>query len=138
MSVGWFTSDSLEKPFQWCDKIGQGHPDPDIGYAEGKFYLVTQQKTDYVSPGPWVEQVTARAGVDTDNDGKADRWTDWQEIKESYSQHPGFAKQIDKTPAAIDLKELPAGFGFQFEFQLTDTTGNKSKPVVDRVTLSFK
>jgi hypothetical protein len=138
MSVGWFTSESLGEPFQWCDKIGRGHPDPDIGFAEGKFYLVTQQKTDYLSPGPWVEKVEARVGVDTDNDGKADRWTDWQEIKESYSQHPGFAKQIDKTAAAIDLKDLPAGFGFQFEFQLTDTTGNKSKPIVDRVTLNFQ
>lgn len=32
--------------------------------------------TDYVSPGPWVETVEARVGVDTDNDEKIDKWTD--------------------------------------------------------------
>ena len=50
MSVGWFTSPSIDKQFTWCDKIGNGHPDPDIAFAEGQFYLATQQKTDYVTP----------------------------------------------------------------------------------------
>lgn len=138
MAVGWFTSSDINKPFTWCDKIGQGHPDPDIGFAEGRFYLVTQQKTDYTSPGPWVEKVEARAGVDTDNDGQVDRWTEWQDIKETYTQRKGFAKQIDKTPATLDLKALPAGFGFAFEFRVTDTTENKSKPMMDRVRVVFE
>lgn len=138
MSVGWFTSPSIDEQFTWCDKIGQGHPDPDIGFAEGRFYLVTQQQTDFVSPGPWVEKVGARVGVDTDDDGKVDQWTDWQEIKETYSQHEGFTKQIKKTAAAINLEQLPAGHGFQFEFRMTDTTENKSKPLIDRVTLKFE
>jgi hypothetical protein len=138
MSVGWFTSASLDEEFVWCDKIGNGHPDPDIGFAEGQFYLATQQKTDYVSPGPWVESVTVRVGVDTNNDGSADQWTKWQEVKEKYSQIKGFAKQIEKTPAAINLSSLPAGYGFQFEMKLIDTTENKSKPMVDRVTVSWK
>lgn len=138
MAVGWFTSSDINKPFTWCDKIGKGHPDPDVGFANGQFYLVTQQKTDYISPGPWVEQVQARAGVDTDNDGQIDQWTPWQEVKETYKQRKGFAKQIDKTPAAIDLTSLPAGHGFAFEFRVTDTTDNKSKPMIDRVTLRFK
>ena len=34
MSVGWFTSASIDKPFTWCDHIGTGHPDPDIAFAE--------------------------------------------------------------------------------------------------------
>lgn len=50
MSVGWFTSPSLDEQFTWCDHIGKGHPDPDIAFAEGQFYLATQQDTDYVSP----------------------------------------------------------------------------------------
>jgi len=137
MSVGWFTSPSLDKPFTWCDKIGNGHPDPDIGFAEGRFYLFTQQKTDYVSPGPWVEKVEVRVGVDTTGDGKLDQWTDWRPVKESYSQRKGFAKQVDKTPARLDLKDLPPGHGFGFELRMTDTTANKSKPMLDRVTLSF-
>lgn len=137
MSVGWFTSPSINEPFTWCDKIGRGHPDPDIAFAEGRFYLATQQKTDYVSPGPWVETIQVRVGVDTDNDGTVDRRTEWAELEESYDYLPGFAKQIARTPAQLDLSDLPAGYGFQVELRLTDSTDNKSKPIVDRVTLSL-
>lgn len=137
MSVGWFTSSDINKPFKWCDKIGNGHPDPDIGFAEGKFYLFTQQKTDYTSPGPWVEKVEVRVGVDTNNDGKADTWTDWSEVKETYDYRKGFSKHVDTTPAQIDLKDLPEGFGFAFEFRLTDKTENKSKPMINRVSVEF-
>lgn len=138
MSVGWFTSSSIDGPFKFCNHIGKGHPDPDICFAEGKFYLVTQMKTDYVSTGPWVESVEARVGVDTKGDGKIDYWGEWQEVKESYDYTPGFAKQVQKAPASIDLSDLPEGFGFQFEVKLTDTTENNSKPTLDKVTLEFK
>jgi hypothetical protein len=137
MSVGWFTSSSIDKQFTWCDNIGNGHPDPDVAFAEGQFYLATQQKTDYVSPGPWVETVESRVGVDTDNDEKIDKWTDWTELKESYDYTPGFSKQIASTPAELDLSKLPAGYGFQIELRLTDSTGNKSKPIVERMSMSF-
>ncbi len=138
MSVGWFTSPSLDKEFTWCDKIGKGHPDPDICFAEGRFYLVTQQATDYTSPGPWVETVEARVGVDTTGDGGVDHWSDWQVVKETYDYTPGFAKQIKRTPASVDLARLPDGFGFQFEIRMTDTTENKSKPMLDKVTVKFE
>ncbi len=138
MACGWFTSSDINKPFKWCDKIGNGHPDPDIGFAEGKFYLWTQQKTDWTSPGPWVEKVEARVGVDTDNDGKLDKWTEWQEVKETYDYRKGFSKQVNKTAAKLDLNGLPAGFGFGFEFRMTDTTMNKAKPMMDKVTLTFE
>ena len=137
MSVGWFTSPSINKPFKWCDKIGKGHPDPDVAFAEGKFYLATQQNTDYVSPGPWVETVEARVGVDVDNDGKINEWTDWTKVKEAYDYIPGFSKQVKRTPAELDLSKLPAGFGFQIELRLTDSTKNKSKPMIESMTLSF-
>jgi len=138
MSVGWFTSPSIDGPFTWCDKIGTGHPDPDIGFAAGRFYLFTQQKTDYVSPGPWVEKVEVHVGVDTDNDGKLDQWTDWTEVKETYDYTPGLSKHVKKTPAKLKLKDLPAGTGFGFELRMTDTTANKSKPMLDRVSLTFE
>lgn len=138
MAVGWFTSPSIDEEFTWCDKIGSGHPDPDIAFAEGQFYLATQMKTDYVSPGPWVETVEARVGVDADNDGKMDQWTEWSEIKESYDYIKGFSKQIARTPAKLDLTKLPAGYGFQIELRLTDSTDNKSKPIIERMTLSFQ
>ena len=138
MSVGWFTSPSIDEQFTWCDKIGKGHPDPDVAFAEGRFYLATQQKTDYVSPGPWVETVEARVGVDTDRDEKIDQWTDWAKLKESYDYVKGFSKQIARTPAQLDLAKLPAGYGFQVQLRLTDSTENKSKPIIDRMTLSFR
>ena len=138
MAVGWFTTSDVNKEFQWCDKIGKGHPDPDIGFAEGRFYLWTQQATDYVSDGPWVEKVEARLGVDTDNDGKIDQWSDWQQLKESYDYIKGFSKQIARTPATLDASKLPAGFGFAFELKLADTTENKSKPMIDRVIIDFE
>ena len=137
MSVGWFTSSSIDEQFKWCDNIGSGHPDPDVAFAEGKFYLATQQKTDYTSPGPWVETVEARVGVDIDNDQKIDQWTDWTQVKESYDYIKGFSKQVAKAPAELDLSKLPAGFGFQVELKLTDSTENKSKPMIDRLSVSF-
>jgi len=79
-----------------------------------------------------------RVGVDTDNDGKIDQWTDWNEVKESYDYIPGFAKQVAKTPAKMDLSKLPEGFGFQYEVRVTDTTENASKPMLDKIELSFK
>lgn len=138
MSVGWFTSSSIDEPFTWCDKIGNGHPDPDVAFAEGQFYLATQQKTDYISPGPWVETVEARVGVDTDNNREIDQWTDWTELKESYDYIPGFSKQISRTPAELDLSSLPAGHGFQVQLRLTDSTDNKSKPIIERLSVTFE
>ena len=135
MSVGWFTSSSIDQQFTWCDKIGNGHPDPDIAFAEGKFYLATQQKTDFTSPGPWVESVTVRVGVDVDNDGKVDQWTDWAEVKENYDYIEGFSKQVKRTPAQLDLSKLPKGFGFQVELKIEDTTENKSKPIIEGLNL---
>ncbi len=137
MSVGMFTSSSIDKPFTFFGNIGKGHPDPDICFAEGRFYLATQQNADFISDGPWVETVQVRAGVDTDNDAKVDQWSDWQTVKETYDHIPGFAKQIKKTAAKMDLSKLPEGYGFQFELKLTDSTKNNSKPILDKVTIEF-
>lgn len=138
MSVGWFTSPGLDEPFTWCDHIGNGHPDPDIGFAEGRFYLFTQQKTDYTSPGPWVEKVEVRVGVDTSGDGKLDEWTDWTDTKETYDYHATLSKHVERTPAKVDLSALPSAHAVGFELRLTDTTENKSKPLVDKVTIAFE
>lgn len=138
MSVGWFTSPSIDEEFTWCDHIGNGHPDPDVAFAEGQFYLATQQKTDFVSPGPWVETVETRVGVDTDNDQQVDEWTEWTELKEAYDYIEGFSKQIARAPAELNLSGLPAGYGFQIELRLNDSTANKSKPIVEKLTLSFQ
>ena len=138
MSCAWFTSSSLDKQFEFCGKIGQGHPDPDITFAEGKFYMITQFSQDFVSPGPWVESVKGRAGVDTDGDGNMDEWTDWQDLKEEYSHKKGYARQVNRKPAAIDTSKLPAGHGFLFELKIEDKTENESKPVIEKVTLNFE
>jgi hypothetical protein len=138
MSAAWFTSESLDQPFTLCGNIGHGHPDPDITFAEGQFYLITQFNEDFVSPGPWVDGVQGRAGVDTDNDGKIDQWTKWQSVKESYDHKPGYAKHVVKTPAVIDTKILAKGYGFQFEIKVTAPNGAVAKPVLDKVTVGFE
>ena len=135
--IGWFTSSSLDQPFEFCGEIGQGHPDPDIGFAEGKFYLITQTANDYISSGPWVEKVEARVGVDTTNNGEIDSWSKWSEMKESYDYIKGFSKQIKRTPAMLNLADLAAGFGFQIEVKISDSTSNASKPLIESLDLSF-
>ncbi|MFC1760787.1 hypothetical protein ACFL6U_01750, partial [Planctomycetota bacterium] len=97
----------------------------------------TQTTSDYVSPGPWVETVEVRVGVDTNNDGAIDQRTDWQAVKETYDYIPGFSKQVAKTPAKMDLSDLPKGYGFQFEVKITDSTENDSQPQLDKVSFTF-
>jgi len=91
-----------------------------------------------VSPGPWVETVTARVGVDVNQDGQVDEWSDWQQVQESYHYIPGFSRQVAKTPAALDLSSLPAGYGFQVEFKIEDSTENKSKPIIESLELVYE
>jgi len=137
MRMARFHTDDLNKEFQWSGEIGKGfHPDPSVGFAEGKFYLIMQRATDFVSPGPWVDGVEARAGVDEDGDGTIDEWTDWEGVKESYSQKPGFARIVDVAPAKVDTGKLPAGQGFAFEYR-TSRLDNGVQPIMDRVSLEF-
>ena len=138
MTVARFTSDSIYKQYQRVGTLGSGHPDPTIGFAEGRFYLITQMRTDYVSPGPWVEGVQARGGVDIDNDGIIDQWTGWQAISETYDYTPGYARVVDVAPARLDLSGLPEGYGFQFEFTIDNTVVSGVSPIMDRVEINFK
>ncbi|MFH5803726.1 hypothetical protein [Alienimonas sp. DA493] len=137
--VGRWTSDALDKKFDFCGSFGDGHPDPTVGFAEGQFYLIQQRAdVDFVSPGPWVGGVQARAGVDVDGDGAVDQWTDWQEVRETYRQKPGFVRLIEKTPATLDLTALPAGVGFQFEYRTAGEAGRTARPAMDRVEWTFE
>jgi hypothetical protein len=135
--IGIFTAPDIGQRFKFCGEIGKGHPDPDIGFAEGRFYLINQTRHDYVSPGPWVGDVEARVGVDTDGDKAVDHWSEWQLVKESYKRIEGFAKQIERIPAAMDLTRLPAGHGFAFELRVKAGNPGGCKPVLDRVTMGF-
>jgi hypothetical protein len=136
--VGRFTSSSIYEQYEFVGDFGSGHPDPSVGFAEGQFYLLTQQATDFVSPGPWVDGVEARAGVDTDGDGSVDQWTTWQTVAETYDHKAGFARVVEKTPAQLDLTSLPEGYGFSFEFRVDDTVTSNVTPVMDRATMRFE
>jgi len=134
MCIGRWRTDDLSKPFVWCGSIGNNmHPDPTIGFAEGKFYILVQRKgNDYVSDGPWVDGVEVRAGVDTNGNGKINQWTDFQKIKETYAQKKGFARIVETTPATLDLSGLPAATAFQLEFR-TKKTADGFQPIIDAV-----
>jgi hypothetical protein len=142
MRVGYWSSDDISQPFEWGGSIGKGfHPDPTVGFAEGQFYLIVQRHgKDYISRGPWVDAVQARAGVDTDNDGQIDQWTDWQTVRETYARNPGFARVIETTPATLDLTALPAGRGFKFAFRIKPNpdAGHDARAIIDRVIMSFE
>ncbi|NNJ24131.1 hypothetical protein [Alienimonas chondri] len=139
MYVGRWTSDSLEKEYTFCGQFGNGHPDPTVGFAEGQFYLIQQRAdVDFVSPGPWVGGVEARAGVDTTGDGAVDLWTGWREVKETYKQKEGFVRLVDRTPATLDVSDLPAGVGFQFEYRTAPVDGQTVNVEMDRVEWTFE
>ncbi|MFC1497407.1 hypothetical protein ACFLS1_02900 [Verrucomicrobiota bacterium] len=91
-----------------------------------------------MSLGPWVDGVEARVGVDIDGDGQIDDWSEWQRVKETYTQKPGFARIVDVAPAQIDLSSLPAGKGFKFGFKTAQLKENKVQPIMDRVELTFE
>lgn len=135
--LAWFTSPEINGPFEFCGEIGKGHPDPDIFYAEDKFYLVTQLEDDFSSPGPWVGKVEIRVGVDTDRDGSINSWTEWAEIKETYDYVDGFSKHVSCLPATLSLKDLPSGYGFAFELQTECANKSKVLPIFDSICLSF-
>ena len=138
MSIGLFTSEDINQPFRFYGHIGSGHPDPDIMFADGKFYLITQTATDFVSDGPWVGTAKVRAGIDQDGDGQIDQWSEWQDARETYSAVPGFAKQVDRTPAKVSFSDLPAGKGFQIEVKLVSPEGVEVLPKLDQLTVTFK
>ena len=138
MSVALFTSEDINKPFRFYGHIGSGHPDPDIMFADGKFYLITQTATDFVSDGPWVGTATVRVGVDENGDGKIDQWSEWQDARESYSSIPGFAKQVARAPATVSFPGLPAGKGFQIEVKLSSPKGTETLPKLDQLIATFK
>ena len=137
ISCALFTSDSLYEQYELVGDIKcGGHPDPTCGFAEGQFYLITQ-KSDYTSPGPWVDGVEARVGVDVDADGTVDQWTAWQSVVERYDHTPGYARVVATTPAQLNLSGLPEGYGFQFEFRIDNTVVADISPIMDRVVMQF-
>ena len=58
-------------------------------------------------------------------------------MKESNDYIKGFSKQIKKTPAKLNLADLHAGFGFQIEVMLSDSTYNVSEAWIESMDLSF-
>ncbi|MEO0476007.1 MAG: dockerin type I domain-containing protein [Planctomycetota bacterium] len=120
IGLGYWYSDDINSPFTYGGRIRtNGHPDPTAGFANGEFFIMTQIE-ELASDGPWVDAVMGQVGVDTDGDGVADVWTDWQDVSETYGRVDGFAKVFSVDPASIDLSGLPDGYGVQFRFQTDD------------------
>jgi hypothetical protein len=136
MRVGRWRSDDITKEFTWDGEIGEGfHPDPTVGFAEGKFYLLVQRNQyDFISEGPWVDGVEVRVGIDVNNDGDIDEWTPYQRLKESYAQEPGFARVVKSTPAQMDLSHLDEAYGFKIEIRINKKDG--FSPIIDAVEIT--
>ncbi|MBD0831033.1 glycoside hydrolase family protein [Aestuariibaculum sediminum] len=137
MRVGRWRSDDINKTFVWDGEIGEGfHPDPTVGFAEGKFYLLVQRNNfDFISDGPWVDGIQIRVGTDTDNDGHINNWTKFKTIKESYSQKPGYVKVVETYPATLNFPELEAGYAFKFEIRFNQK--NNIFPTLDSFEAKF-
>ena len=139
IKVGKWTGSNLTSQFSFCGSFGDGHPDPTIGFAEGQFYLMQQRgDVDFISPGPWVEGVEARLGVDTDGNGVVNEWTKWQVIKEFYTQKKGFLRIVETKPATLDVSKLPKGYGFCFEYKTNSVKSQSVKVKMDQVIMKFK
>ena len=119
IGLGYWYGTSLSEPLTYGGRLLDNvHPDPDIGFAEGTFQLLVQGRdNDLRSFGPWTPGIEAQAGVDTDGDGTADVWTEWQTVAEQYSRVSGFAKAVDLEEARMDLSSLPDGYGIAFRLR---------------------
>ena len=118
IKIGYFGSESMDQQFSFLGEFGEGHPDPSIGFAAGKFYLMIQRgKIDWVSNGPWQMGLRGRLGVDANNDGKAEQWTDWQVLTEQYQLKAGFARVVDVIPATITGSDLPPSKAYLYEIE---------------------
>ena len=84
-----------------------------------------------------MEGVKARVGVDINGDNRVDRWTDWQELKETYRQKDGYLRVVEKTPASIDLSNLPSGKQVMFEIQVDDEKTKGVTPLISKAELQF-
>lgn len=138
MRVGRWRSDDVNKEFVWDGEVGENfHPDPSVGFAEGKFYLLVQRNNvDFISDGPWVDGVEVRAGIDTDNDGDIDQWTPYSRVKETYNSKDGFVRVVEKTPAYLDVSSLPAGYQLQLDFKLSKQNG--ISPIINGVNVDIQ
>jgi hypothetical protein len=135
MRVGRWRSDNITKQFTWDGEIGEDfHPDPTIGFAEGKFYLLVQRnESDFISDGPWVDGVEIRAGIDTNNDGAINKWTPFTKIREIYTQKEGFVRVIESQPAKLDIADLGEGYAFQLECRIRKKDG--FMPLIDSIEI---
>ena len=138
MRVGRWRSSDIGKQFLWDGEIGEGfHPDPTVGFAEGKFYLIVQRSgKDFVSEGPWVDGIEVKAGVDTDGDEIIDKWTEFIKIKETYKQKTNFVRVVESIPAV--LREINLDYGYTFEIVVRVRKNKGFLPILDVLEINFE
>jgi len=131
MSVAKFTEGGINDEFRFYGHVGSGHPDPDIMFADGKFYLITQTGSDFVSDGPWTGELSVRVGIDTNGDGAVNQWSEWHNTSETYDYIKGYAKQVERIPAKVNFAQLPKAKGVQIELK----GQQKALPAISQIEL---
>ncbi len=122
--IGRWRSDDINKQFIWDGEIGENiHPDPTIGFAENKFYLITQGENDFISEGPWINGVEVQVGVDLDGDDHVDKWSGFVPLRENYTKSSCFSKVIHTIPAEVIFPTLEAAYSFTIRYKFSNENG---------------
>ena len=83
---------------------------------------------------PWQLGMRGRLGVDVDEDGTVEQWTDWQELTEAHQRKPGFARVIDVKPATLSAQGLPDVETHIFEIESTGPSIDSLYPFMSSAT----
>lgn len=110
--------------------------------ADGNDGWRTDTTDEWQAAASQIEGLTMSDGLLALTDGHPDPdigfASDWRELTEQYESIEGFAKQVKRIPASMDLSTLPEGYGFCFELCIEDTTANTSAPTLDRAEIRFQ
>ena len=116
----WRSSDM--KTWKHLGPIGWSRWATTAEYVDGKIFLYYDEPNDQDPHLVIIENLNDKP-----------TWRDVGKVLDD----PTHGSDAGVIPAAINLDELPEGYGFGFEFKVKATNKNAAKPILDRVEVSF-